>query len=108
MLVSALVLMAVVRMVEWDKQLKGGYRLLNVEWKGISGENPLYPVISKRPYKIQTKEKMLERLPMLSWRMRSSPQNLTEDPTNLSFSHSSMASEALTMSFPLQAKKKNS
>ncbi|KAH0508934.1 T-cell receptor beta-2 chain C region [Microtus ochrogaster] len=48
-LVSALVLMAVVRMAGWDKQLKGGYRLLNVEWKGISEENPLYPVISKEP-----------------------------------------------------------
>lgn len=95
-------------MVEWDKQLKGGYRLLNVEWKGISGENPLYPVVSKRPYEIQTKEKMLERLPILSWRMRSSPQNLTEDPTNLSSSHSSMASGALTMFFPPQVKKKNS
>lgn len=48
-LVSALVLMAVVRMAGWGKQLKGAYRLLNMEWKGISEENPLYPVISKEP-----------------------------------------------------------
>lgn len=40
MLVSALVLMAMVRMERWDMPLKGGYRLLYLEHKGISDEDP--------------------------------------------------------------------